>query len=143
LKLRNHECRVCQSTFFTAWKLKRHMITHLPEDSPLQTPCPECDKVFKHPSAMKEHLKYHKPPQHRCNICQKEYHNYTSLTSHIKITHKELRNFECKYCDSTYPKNCSLNRHILTAHLKQKLSCQVEGCQKTFPLHERYRGELW
>lgn len=114
---------------------------HSTPESGLQTPCPDCKKIFKNREAMKNHLKYHKPPQHRCEICQKEYHTMTNLKSHVKNVHHEKKDFNCQYCDSSYFSNFHLNRHILTGHMKQKIACQVSGCPKTFPLQERYRSK--
>lgn len=140
-KIRNHECRECMKRFSSSWRLKVHMYTHLADNSSMETPCPECHKIFKSPHSMKNHLVYHKPPKHRCTICEKEYFSLSGLKTHLKIFHQKKKDFDCQYCGSTYPKNCSLNRHILTAHLKQKIVCQVKGCSKSFPLHERYQSK--
>lgn len=113
-KVEKYQCPECGKGFFRLSKMKRHLQTHLTPDPSLATSCPLCNKVFK---------------------------NVKSMKSHLKSIHEERKDFNCKYCDSRYSKNVHLNRHILTSHKKQIIKCQVQGCHKTFPLHERYRSK--
>lgn len=143
LNNRKHECTECSRKFFDPYRLRLHQQSaHLPADPTLETPCPICQKTYKNPKAMNKHLVYHKPPQHRCEICQKEFYVMKSLQLHVKVTHEGKRDFQCKYCSSSFSKNCHVNRHILTMHMKQKVACQADGCHQTFPLKERYRREF-
>lgn len=142
LRFRKHECSECLRKFADSYKLKRHkQSAHLPADPTQQTPCPFCEKVFKTRDVMKKHLVYHKPPEFRCETCNKEFYMMINLKTHIKSNHGGSKDFQCKYCNSSYFKNCHLNRHILTVHMKQKILCQVAGCQLNFPRKERYKGE--
>lgn len=115
LKVNKFDCEECGKGFYRKSKMIRHLQTHFAADPSLATPCPECQKIFK---------------------------NVKSMKSHLKSIHEDKKEFSCQYCHSTYSKNVHLNRHILTAHMKQKISCQVRGCDRQFPLQERYRGEL-
>lgn len=95
--------------------MKQHQQSHFQPDPALAAKCPECHKVFKNTQSMKSHLK-----------------NY----------HGERKGTDCQYCGTTFSKSYFLKRHILTVHMKQKIMCQVAGCQKTFVRHEQYKSEF-
>lgn len=141
LSFKKYECSECSRKYADSYKLKRHkQSAHQPLDITQQTPCEICEKIFKTRDAMKKHLIYHKPPEFRCETCNKEFYVLKNLQAHNSSAHGGAKEFHCRYCDSSYFKNCHLNRHILTAHMKQKILCQVVDCGQSFSRKERYKG---
>lgn len=142
LKIKIYECIDCLRKFTDSYKLSRHRKSfHIESNSADHVPCPVCGKVFKTKRSVNNHLVYHKPPEFKCEICQKEFYSIVNLRSHKRTQHNGVKNFKCKYCCSEYFKNSHLNRHILTVHMKQKIFCQADGCEQSFPLKERYKSK--
>lgn len=142
LRFKTYECVDCLRKFTDSYKLSRHRQSFHTKSNPADyVPCPVCGKVFKTKRSVKNHMVYHKPPEFSCDICQKEFYSFVNLSSHKRIQHTGVKGFQCKYCSNAYFKNSHLNRHILTVHMKQKIFCQADGCEQSFPLRERYKSE--
>ncbi|CAK8690778.1 unnamed protein product [Clavelina lepadiformis] len=82
-------CKVCDKPFALKSTLTEHELSHASER---RFKCLDCDKAYKHPSALKSHRKLHDETINRPN----------------------LKTFPCFYCDRIYNHNSSLHYHLST-----------------------------
>jgi len=62
-------------------------------------PCPECDTVFRCPTALKKHMYKHTGEElpYPCNICGKRFVINSALRDHL-MRHAGIKNHVCPYC---------------------------------------------
>lgn len=77
--------------------------------------CPNCHKVFTRQSNFKSHLKTHDANRVYPFHCMMEGCKYKSsrradVQRHQKCVHMKQRNFYCKFCPSSFPRNDNLTR---------------------------------
>ena len=99
---------------------------------------------------------------HQCDKCPKSFGSKNSLKNHINQVH--IRDFNCNFCDETFPTNYQRNRHkesihqesekqkcnkcgkefkslfylknhLTKVHIERKFQCSI--CCKTFGFHSR------
>lgn len=85
---RDHQCQICDESFFTRTHLKRHMLTH--------------SKILNF----------------TCTLCQESFSRKDTLDLHILNKHTEERKFACDQTDCNFKTNQSsaLTKHIRTKH---------------------------
>ena len=74
-----------------------------------------------------------------CDGCGKQFKLKQYLTQHPSV-HKE-RNFECSLCESKFPSQRNLKRHISLIHDQHKpFKCEI--CPKTFGVSHNYSSHM-
>ncbi|KAL7732223.1 hypothetical protein ACLKA6_018462 [Drosophila palustris] len=127
-----HPCTVegCNESFAQTRMLTQHMRKVHNIAKPIIHPCPECDKVFRCPMALKKHMYNHTGEElpFGCNICQKRYRVNTELRDHL-LRHAGIKNFVCPYCGVGRTTKQELDKHILTHTKEKKFKC--DQCDHT------------
>ena len=138
-EVKNKMCHLC-GTYFTSWKLKKHMEAAHGNN---RVACDECGKVLKHPAALAEHkrrhvkvvctecgetvsemtYKYHMLSKHtpedqkpyHCKVCNKGFIKSEALKEHGYI-HTGERPYSCDYCARTFGDRSNKLKHMKQAH---------------------------
>lgn len=113
---RNFNCPICDATFKTKEKMKRHVKSH---DKKIE--CKICSRKFVAPHELKEHMMFHENPNaFSCDVCKKSFSSRTCLRTHSKLhcTFK-VRNLQCDYCPFITHNYWSIVYHV-KAHIKRK-----------------------
>ena len=130
-------CDICGKGFNTPGSLRKHLYSHMEEDS--QFKCRSCDKMFpfenqlkshrhmhrhnrnyicasancgksfKHPGDLSAHAKLHGKP-HKCAHCDYKNTDIRNLKSHQR-THSRVATFKCKLCGECFVHSNQLLRH--------------------------------
>ena len=92
--------------------------------------CTVCSKQFDRPGKLKKHLS-HKTPEisiyrYDSNICSKKFKLKRHLKVHIKRFHKseieqKSKHYACTYCENSYMRKFTLQRHIMSCHKIHKV----------------------
>ena len=145
-------CIICDKTFLTSKKLRRHIAgTHNQETYE----CDKCDKSFTYKGNLSHHLqqihekikyycgecpyqastaqalKNHKDSIHlnktfQCPSCDYKATFYANLRRHIKLVHEGRKAVHlCTECTKSYSTSNHLQRHVNSAHKKIKYSCNI------------------
>ncbi len=78
-----HLCDVCERSFPTPWKLKRHRVIHTGE-KPYK--CSICDKYFNVRDNLKVHMKQkHSGDYYQCGYCQQMFPTEHTLNQHMSV----------------------------------------------------------
>jgi KRAB domain-containing zinc finger protein len=73
--------------------------------------CVECGKIFLNYQKFYQHKKMHEGIIRRCAQCPSTYKSRSGLKYHSK-THRDLRQFECHHCHTTFTTKISLITHM-------------------------------
>ena len=108
-------CKICGR------ELKQEsMRTHLKYTHKLseEFPCPECGKIFLHPSFLRRHIRavHEKLLPVTCDICGKRFPQPQNLKKHIDGVHNKLKPYQCKLCGNFFSQTCSLSLHLKNVH---------------------------
>ncbi|XP_034484177.1 zinc finger protein 675-like [Drosophila innubila] len=133
-----HPCTVegCSESFAQTRMLTQHLRKVHNIAKPIIHPCPECDKVFRCPMALKKHMYDHTGEElpFGCNICQKRYRVNTELRDHL-LRHAGIKNFVCPYCGVGKTTKQELDKHMLTHTKEKKFKC--DQCDHTSSSKQR------
>jgi len=120
-------CDLCgwttQSRHHVETKLRYHKQR---QHDPVLVTCPHCPAQFN-VFAMKDHMRTHEKAE-ICSICGIE---VKKLKDHMRAQHKpdHLKKFQCQLCPKAFDINRSFNRHMMSAHLKERpYKCRY-GCE--------------
>ncbi|XP_049545263.1 zinc finger protein 12-like isoform X2 [Anopheles darlingi] len=167
--LNAHECRyesstlcwICGNTTDTVKKHKRHMQSHMPEDT---WACQLCPLRFNSKTVLKGHvrthkkdrgyccdvcganlsskrnLKYHQRSVHgggvekvySCALCDRRFSLPYALKTHMK-THTGHRPYSCVYCNRVYGCGGDLVEHVAKHHIGNDNIYQCHQCDEAFP----------
>ena len=129
---RRFKCEKCEKTLNDKGNLRQH-ISSIHEGKVYQ--CEKCEKHFKKRSNLKRHVSsFHKGFKVKCPECGQDFAYDTGLLRHKKRKHEKVsipNVHTCKYCDKTFSQNCTLKRHIQSAH-----NFKCDQCNKEFPCSE-------
>lgn len=98
-------CLTCNKAFAKPKDLKRHMVSHRPDDEKLK--CPDCGKIFNRNDNMKYHLRKVHGYCYENNIAQSQ--------------------FFCGTCNKNFSSKNYLSKHNHDLHLPQKIFCLPYG----------------
>ncbi|CRK93151.1 CLUMA_CG006464, isoform A [Clunio marinus] len=138
-KERLHPCPTCNKSFFTISTLKKHIESHRDKDMP----CEFCGKLFSCMNNLRTHLYYHSEPKFVCTFeaCGKKFFMRKLLRAHVNV-HQGKKDFTCSFCEKSYFFQSHLKRHIISAHMKLKIDCEVLSCSSSFARKETYRNHV-
>ncbi|KAL5274342.1 hypothetical protein ACFFRR_000837 [Megaselia abdita] len=121
-------CLTCNKAFAKPKDLKRHMVSHRPDEEKLK--CPDCGKVFNRNDNMKYHMrKVHGysyensmiQSQYFCDVCNKNFSSKNYLSKHNNEMHLPQKVYslpygdkigECKICGYRTPSTKELKSHL-------------------------------
>ena len=93
----------------------------------LRLDCPECDKTFGNPHALRDHIRYkHIGIKFDCHLCDYKATKKFSLKFHIQTMHFGMM-FPCNYCSYKNGKKPRLEAHILNKHSNMLSSSELEA----------------
>ena len=114
----NVKCQLCNHNF-SASNLRWHILKEHCHNK--VTKCSLCEQKFVTKNALKNHVRQiHLSETSTCSICHKE---YTDLYQHVKLSHDNIRDYKCSYCEKTFHTNGLLYSHIQSIHLGEKTNC--------------------
>lgn len=107
------KCDICEKSFYTQHKLKRHMKRHFRND--------QCYVCRNRVDNIKEHYEiYHSNLKHTCEICFKKFQTSYYLQRHIRSNHLK-KEFTCDICGVDYVNLATIRRHM-KIHLSGRLT---------------------
>ena len=87
----------------------------------------QCDYTgCRYSSDIKSHLRKHIDCVHKqikkyqCKYCNKKFGQKGTLKVHVDTVHEKIRRYHCNYCEKKFGLNSDLKRHIDAVHKKDK-----------------------
>lgn len=118
-------CLTCNKAFAKPKDLKRHMVSHRPDEEKLK--CPDCGKIFNRNDNMKHHMRkvhgycHDSNIQFLCEICNKSFSSKNYLAKHNQEMHLPQSVYclpygekigECKICGYRTTRSKELKSHL-------------------------------
>ena len=128
-----HKCDQCDKTFALKYQFEKHRkIQHTSNSSII---CDKCGQEFRTQTYLRNHLKlvhnlYDIPKEDtikKCDKCEIEFEKPENFNDHLKQCLVELKNFECKLCESQWVSHLSLWQHIAVDHKLIRHICDTCG----------------
>ena len=128
-----HKCDQCDKTFALKYQFEKHRkIQHTSNSSII---CDKCGQEFRTQTYLRNHLKlvhnlYDIPKEDtikKCDKCEIEFEKPENFNDHLKQCLVELKNFECKMCESQWVSHLSLWQHIAVDHKLIRHICDTCG----------------
>lgn len=106
----------------------------------------QIEKTFKENSALEENLgddgqfinsqdRTLKKIIHKCGICNKTFKYQSLFKNHYKITHQDVKDFDCEFCNKSFSTKARVVRHLKDVHYGIKNykcpKCDKAFCQKS------------
>lgn len=123
-------CPHCGQIYRTKQILQQHIKRHF--DTGDKYACPKCPQRFKSWGELYYHNAVHTTDRNFvCEICSKAFKAKRDLRNHrIRHENKDVKKFQCTYCQLMLKSKYTLNRHILIHTGEKKFQCSY--CQKAF-----------
>lgn len=125
LQARTFLCQVCGIGFKRSDALKQHAVVHTDSDNiitsiPDKIECPECNKIVRSQTALKEHLAVHENSKSfKCEHCKRGFNTASILQKHIKTIHATPRAWACPLCKKRFNTQFTMKRHSKTHALSK------------------------
>ncbi|XP_052071254.1 zinc finger protein 845-like [Mytilus californianus] len=126
-------CKICQKSFSTRCNVVRHMTLHDDEEKKDQT-CPFCQRVFHFKRYLQHHIMYMHGPKkqkiYKCDSCKTQFTVLKCFRRHQKKRSCQERGdnnsvvLKCQFCERTFEKKQSLERHIRTHTGEKPFKCE-------------------
>lgn len=120
------ECSICQK-IIPIYSMSKHMNTH----KAYTIKCPQCEKMFKNSSTLKQHLRIHEDMrQYKCDMCGVGFNRRDGLRLHLKVHEKTdsrgLKECSCQICGEKFPNHSTLVIHRNRTHKDGKTyTCHI------------------
>ncbi|ALC44503.1 CG17328 [Drosophila busckii] len=116
----------CDRTFTRTHKLTNHLknVHSIVKPKIKEFPCPECDKVFQCPTALKKHMYKHTGEEfpNACEHCGKRFFIQAELRDHL-LRHAGIKNYECPHCGIGKYTQSELNKHVAIHNRVKQFHC--------------------
>lgn len=123
-------CPHCGQIYRTKQILQQHIKRHF--DTGDKYACPKCPQRFKSWGELYYHNAVHVTDRNFiCEICSKSFKAKRDLRNHrIRHETKDVKKFQCSFCQLMLKSKYTLNRHILIHSGEKKHQCSY--CQRAF-----------
>uniref|UniRef100_A0A8V5GNT8 Uncharacterized protein n=1 Tax=Melopsittacus undulatus TaxID=13146 RepID=A0A8V5GNT8_MELUD len=139
-----HRCS-CGKAFINMTKFLYHRRSHGPDPKPVPSvtpdpaprrhPCPECGKLFKKKSHVRNHLFTHTGERpFPCRECPKSFNSQANLLRH-RLIHTGERPYECDVCHKRFTQSSTLRQHHFIHSRRYPYKCPECGIR----FHRPYR----
>ena len=118
-------CSVCGKNFKCASWLRKHMLSHNPEEKQKdqamwEHKCFICNKKFRYQSQLTFHLAIHTDERpFMCTYCGMQFKRKIHLSEHVRI-HTNDKRFHCNVCGKQFVQRSSMQSHIRQVHTQDK-----------------------
>lgn len=138
-------CELCNKSFLSKCKIRKHMDVHKNKDRPKRLcnicgielcstynlnnhvrtvhgrerkfHCTICNRRFSHSHHLKTHMNRHDGIRpFACQLCVKSFFDKTTLREHIKSVHLNLKAYACRICLRTFNRSGNMRAHMLKTH---------------------------
>lgn len=119
----------CDKSYGRIENLRRHMLSHNPEDKPYRCTRADCDKAFATKQRLNRHEALHdRPTPFQCEDCGEAFRKKTQLASHRSV-HTGTLPYPCTEdgCGKTFSMPSQLRKHLRT-HAGKTYVCCEEPC---------------
>lgn len=128
-----HNCKICQKTFTSAYKLNSHLFYH--RAVPARFKCTFCLKEYYRKDEFKRHKAGHENQQkmHSCDHCGRGFVDKRNLIKHLHIhddLHVPSKRYNCIVCDVSYCEERLLKYHIRKHHMNLEACAPVYSKKK-------------
>lgn len=134
---KSSDCKVCNKTFESSYKLKLHMYSHTGEKPFV---CNICSKAFTRGTNLNQHLRVHKEAAFPCKNCDRSFRNPSDRLVHVltKACTRGYRHLQqtphgwvCLSCDDKgFPTKEQAERHARSHEQGKGMLCPV--CNQNF-----------
>ncbi|XP_043654759.1 zinc finger protein 271 isoform X2 [Drosophila teissieri] len=127
-----YKCNLCDKTFPSKSKCRRHYTTHTGEKP---FPCDICQKTFAQRASVKRHKRIHtgeRPASHplyKCNLCDKTFPSKSRCRRHYN-SHTGEKPFTCDICQKSFVQMASVKRHKRIHTGERPFKCHI--CHTAF-----------
>ncbi|XP_037073543.1 PR domain zinc finger protein 10-like [Pollicipes pollicipes] len=130
---RPFKCTPCGRAFTHEEWLKRHLLTHVPdEEKPVS--CSTCGRRFFTVSALQCHRRVHSAAARRyqCPLCRQTFEQITALREHVRM-HAVDGKYTCPHCEKSFDGYMVIRKHIRSFHNDRVFVCSLcyKPCQST------------
>lgn len=118
-------CSQCPKTYISNGNLQEHIRR---VHTGTKHSCKICNITLASKGSWKRHMRGHSEEGHCCDICKEKFSSHSVMVTHKRRVHeKEMNNFICVDCGSTFNSNSALREHRVRHTTERKFECTTCG----------------